>query len=271
MAKLSVRLPMVVGVFALATWTSAWAACDAAGADAAAIVAGREAIDHACPCGSAASRRDYRRYRRCATGVVDARVAARALPRDCRRQTLKHAKQSFRDGDCHSDVWLFGDSITVLYCDDLKAAHPEWTVTCLGVSGETTTDGLPRLVAELTRRPRPRVVVVEEGINDVAQATLMGSCDPEVSSALDNLQAMAHLGPVLFTTTVYRGCPITVEDPDIACYAEGACRLDLALRSWGAIDISLDVEEFVDFVHPNATGQRRIAAVVADAIAAVLP
>ncbi len=73
------------------TVVSADAACDAAGADAAAVVAGREAIDAACPCAAAVSRASYRR---CATLEVRARVAANQLSTACRRDVLRHAKLS---------------------------------------------------------------------------------------------------------------------------------------------------------------------------------
>ena len=68
-----------------------WASCDPAGADAAAVVAGRDAIDAACPCAAALSRASYRR---CATLAVRARVAANQLPTACRRDVLRHAKLS---------------------------------------------------------------------------------------------------------------------------------------------------------------------------------
>ena len=85
----------VVGRVLVVVSAPARAACDVTGVDAAAIAAGRDAIDEACPCAAAASRRDYRR---CATDVVTARVSAAELSRGCRRETLKHAKLSSADG-----------------------------------------------------------------------------------------------------------------------------------------------------------------------------
>jgi hypothetical protein len=81
----------VVTLVLVAMSAPASAACDVAGIDAAAIAAGRDAIDAGCPCAAATSRRDYRH---CATDVVKARVDAAQLSRGCRRETLRHAKLS---------------------------------------------------------------------------------------------------------------------------------------------------------------------------------
>jgi hypothetical protein len=82
---------MVPVVAAMVLPASVHAACDATSANAAFVASARDAIDDACPCAAAVSRREYRR---CATDVVNARVGAGLLSRGCRREALKHAKLS---------------------------------------------------------------------------------------------------------------------------------------------------------------------------------
>jgi hypothetical protein len=81
---------LTVGLLVLAAAGPARAACDVA-ANAAALSDARTAIDAACPCASAVSRG---LYRRCASDVVKARVAALQLSVECNREALRHAKQS---------------------------------------------------------------------------------------------------------------------------------------------------------------------------------
>jgi hypothetical protein len=92
MRSIHLRLAaFVVVTVGLAGSSTASAACDATGADATSIADGRAAIDDACPCASAASKGAYRK---CASGVVRARVLADLLASACRRDVLAHAKLS---------------------------------------------------------------------------------------------------------------------------------------------------------------------------------
>src|SRR5262249_34425745 len=91
MSKPWTSLAVALMLMFVSTVGPARAACAVTGADAAAVAAGRDAIDAGCPCAAAVSRRDYRR---CATDVVNARITAALLSRGCRRDTLKHAKLS---------------------------------------------------------------------------------------------------------------------------------------------------------------------------------
>src|ERR1700689_955777 len=78
--------------------------------------------------------------------------------------------------DTRPVIVAFGDSLTAGYGADpgksfpdflqrdLNAAGLKWRVVNLGVSGNTTTDGLSRLSAVLAYKPR--VTIVEFGGND---------------------------------------------------------------------------------------------------------
>jgi hypothetical protein len=80
-----------IAVCGLAAARPVLAACVPGGADAEALAAARAAIDLACSCPLAASRRAHVR---CARGAVAEQVAGGLLAPDCRREALRHARQS---------------------------------------------------------------------------------------------------------------------------------------------------------------------------------
>jgi hypothetical protein len=204
--------------------------------------------------------------------------------------------------DLRPAVWLFGDSITALYCPVLQQEQPEWNVVCLGVPGETTTQGLLRLQNELeTFQPGPAVVVVEQGTADclAADTEYYGSaggaivCDPSTPDApadvIGRLETMAELvrssGAVSFVATTLYTCPVAfvsscmaipIDDPgscpQFGCFVEEACSVGALVRAgsdpW--IDFSLPWTELPDYVHPSVLGRELLAGRVATAIAAAL-
>lgn len=199
---------------------------------------------------------------------------------------------------CTPEVWLFGDSITGLYCDNVQALHPEWHVTCLGVGGEQTGTGLTRLQSELaTRRPLPNFLVIEEGINNcVAHSSdACPEADQDPTWIINDLLAMRDathaVNPnikVFVTSTLYSdNCPIPdyagscLADgtcPSIRCFYNNACNLDAAIYSTftdppdTVIDITIPGTDFADLLHPNdPDGQNIVAQAVSDAIVPYIP
>jgi Ca2+-binding RTX toxin-like protein len=66
-------------------------------------------------------------------------------------------------------VWAVGDSITVLYADELAAARSHWTVVAKATGGDTSAHGLVRIAAALGAQPPPTppdVAVVLFSTND---------------------------------------------------------------------------------------------------------
>ncbi len=194
-------------------------------------------------------------------------------------------------------IWLFGDSVTGLYCDNLQIAHPEWDVQCLSVGSERTDQGLTRLTNLLSgcNPPQPKAVLIEEGANDAVTAnydpvTQEMSCHAQpqytMEQAYTNLQAMAdkvrtvaHGVPILATTLYTCPVPDSVTPclgdgtcPWLRCFSDDACTIT-SLVTGGSnsfVDFSLPSDEFTDALHPNATGQQILANRAGVAIASVL-
>ena len=133
----------VVALVLVVMSAPARATCDVTGVDAASIAAGRDAIDAGCPCAAAANRGDYRR---CATDIVQARVATALLARGCRRETLKHAKLSIcgRPGavvccrvrpDGHARHRVFSEAAKCVNSHALVACVSSWQSVPTGCDG----------------------------------------------------------------------------------------------------------------------------------------
>jgi lysophospholipase L1-like esterase len=199
--------------------------------------------------------------------------------------------------DTRPVVWLFGDSNIGFVCPIVRDEHPEWNVSCRGVSGESTTNGLLRLQTALADATvAPTVVLVFEGVNDAlywsdrydtSSGTLV--CDMGAATmAGTNLQAMADAvrergGTPLLTTTMYN-CPVIgvpcmnapVDDPtfcpNLRCLFDGACLVSQLVKDgptpW--VSFVLVQGQFMDLLHPNAAGSAVLAQRAADAIAAAL-
>lgn len=194
-------------------------------------------------------------------------------------------------------VWLFGDSITGLYCQPVQAAHPEWELRCAGVGAERTADGLPRLRDLLSTATSPAVVLIEEGVNDAAAAavahtvtsgTLTCNVTPPlwIDDTLANLDdmrtAIRDAGGVPIVASMLYLCPVPSEDscmalppddpsgcPDLRCFFDDACALNAGIT--GGFDPWVDFvlpsgDYFRDLLHPNEIG---IAYLVGQATAAI--
>lgn len=184
---------------------------------------------------------------------------------------------------CRPIVWVHGDSITNLYCDNLQTAHPEWIVVCQGQNGEKTADGLIRMTNNFaTVTPKPNIVVIEEGINDADTGV-----DPTVTES--NLAAMVSLVvnnnavPILDTSLVSDSCrdfpdqfgcfdlqgnPLTPCPPLVCQWDDWIRAQDPPLT---VCDVTIPGNDFADIVHPNEDGQNVIANAVAACITSILP
>lgn len=202
------------------------------------------------------------------------------------------------------NVWIFGNSIAQLICPPLTADHPEWNVVCVGVGGEQTTTGLPRLTGLLsTAEPPPTVVVIEEGINDAAAASFdytvtagTLTCNATAPSWIDtvfaNLQGMRDAvrerGGVPIVATLLYSCPVPSPGdtclalppddpgacPNLRCFFDDACGISAGIVAgtdpWADFVLPSG-DYFSDLLHPNANGKALLAVRAADAIAASLP
>lgn len=179
---------------------------------------------------------------------------------------------------CKPSLWLVGDSITNLYCDEVAALRPGWRIVCLGVGGEHTEDMKARLEHDLTfRLPYPSVVVIEGGINDVADGL-------PAEDAIANLADMAAMVdnsgmaiPVLATTLYSDRC---TANPEFGCLEGGPCPIPTCVLDAGICeqdDVTIVVnetipgDEFADLLHPNQDGQDRIAQAIVAAADALMP
>ncbi|HEV7735555.1 MAG TPA: SGNH/GDSL hydrolase family protein [Candidatus Binatia bacterium] len=198
-------------------------------------------------------------------------------------------------------VWLFGDSITALYCPLVRQAHPEWDVHCSGRPGEVTRDGMVRLEETFSASTvAPDVVLIEEAVNDcvvgagsfdVSDGVL--TCDlpnPFLpAGAASNLQTMAdtaraHGATPLLATPLYI-CPVPSGDtclslppdapdacPLLRCLFDDACQVTSLLMGGPTpvVDFALTAAFFFDLLHPNAAGRSVLASRAAEAIATAL-
>jgi lysophospholipase L1-like esterase len=196
-------------------------------------------------------------------------------------------------------VWLFGDFVTGLYCHEVVTAHPEWKVECLGKDGETTQAGKDRLADALrTAQPRPEVVVIAEGTNDLgvlsldydtARRACRGDPAAAAAGAMETLRTMVAsvravgATPIL-ATTLYR-CPVVSPGtclelppddptacPGLRCFYDGACELTALVRGAGEAwaDFAIPTSEFADALRPKPSGSHLIAGRAAAAVQAAL-
>jgi lysophospholipase L1-like esterase len=168
-----------------------------------------------------------------------------------------------------SDVAAFmGDSITQYW--DLAQYDPAPTLN-FGVAGDTTAQMLARFDEVISAAPG--VVVIQGGINDIAQNAVQ---DPAAPAGIDNIKAMAAAASAAGIRAIL--CSITptnyVQTPIISGTIEDFNRqlLELAQASGYlyadyydvmlAADGSQNTSLFMDGVHPNAAGYAKMWAVI---------
>jgi lysophospholipase L1-like esterase len=158
---------------------------------------------------------------------------------------------------------------------------------------------MDRLASALrSAHPRPDVVLIEEGVNDVAvlgvnydtaRRACQGDSAATVAAAMLNLRTMVAavraIGatPIL-ATTLYR-CPVKSdgtcmalppndpkECPGLRCFYDGACELTALVRAGGEpwADYAIPGHQFADLLHPKPSGSRLLAERAAAAIQTLL-
>lgn len=182
-----------------------------------------------------------------------------------------------------STVLVLGDSLSAGYGLKRSAAYPallsekaaasgfDLTVLNAGVSGDTTAGGLRRLPGLLHRRID--VLVIELGINDAFRGV-------PVSQIEANLQAIIDLSKRRYPEVriVIAGMQLPQKSGEDYLTAFGAIFPELATRNDAALipfllrgvagDPALNQ---ADLLHPNASGQKILAATVWPVLQSVLP
>jgi len=168
-------------------------------------------------------------------------------------------------------VMVFGDSLSAAYnlsmeqgwvrivARRVEAAKLPWQVVNASITGETTSGGLSRLAEDL-RRHKPAIVVIELGANDA----LRGLPVAGMRSNLEKMVRMvkqARAEPVLVGMMIPPNYGIDYAAQFRDMYAKLASRNDAALVPFLLEGVagrpSLNLE---DGIHPNAEGQKIVAA-----------
>lgn len=178
-------------------------------------------------------------------------------------------------GDRHAA--LPPGSVVVVLGDSISAGHglaPEqawpvllaeqsgWRVINAGVSGDTTADGLARLPDQLEAH-RPAAVILELGGNDLLRRM------PD-ATARDNLKRMVALVRAAGAEPILMATPrpslagaVFARLSDAEFYAAVAKAEKVFLIDGVLSDVLSEAGLKLDQLHPNAEGQRRVAAGVA--------
>ena len=153
-------------------------------------------------------------------------------------------------------VVAFGDSLTFGTGVGTGESYPEVLAQLIGrrvvkagVPGEITADGLPRLAAVLEQE-QPALLLLCHGGND-----LLRRLDSRQTG--ENLRAMIRLAREREVAVVL----IAVPAPP-ALYEELAKEFSLPVEAKILPEILADSRLKSDYIHPNATGYRRLAEAV---------
>lgn len=174
-------------------------------------------------------------------------------------------------------VWCLGGSTTACWevPDDMTwpsalqlQLGSEWEVLNMGVAGATSGAELARLGHELTRRPKPEVVIVYDGVNDVYVSGLQPAISTRVALWQRNhalMQAYCALAGVRLVEVVQatRG---TSGGEDGFGAAEGLEALVATKTGVDGRRIMPGPDVYVDWCHCNDDGNRAIARFVAPLI-----
>jgi acyl-CoA thioesterase-1 len=171
-------------------------------------------------------------------------------------------------------VAFLGDSITAGYGLTAEEAYPAlveaglrarpatagWTVANGGVSGDTSAGGLRRI--DWLLKAKPAVVVIVLGGNDGLRGLPVAALEANLRGIIAKVRATGAK-PMLIGMRV----PLNL-GPDYAAafaavYPRLAAELDVPLLPFLLEGVAMQPQlNQADQIHPNAEGQRRVAALV---------
>jgi len=177
-------------------------------------------------------------------------------------------------------IVIFGDSISAgfgldagqsfpdLLEKDLEARGLQYRVVNMGVSGDTTQDGLSRM--SLAVAEKPRIVVLELGGNDGLRGIPASLTQQNLAQMIEAFQG-AGAKVVLAGMSLPPNYGAAFIKKFEAVYTElgakfGVARIPFLLEGVGGHD------EFMqrDGLHPNAAGARKVEAIVVKALLPLL-
>ena len=169
-------------------------------------------------------------------------------------------------------IVAFGDSLSAGYGadpgksfpdflqKDLDAAGLHWHVINLGVSGNTTTDGLVRL-REVLRR-KPRITIVEFGGNDGLRGLPVETTRANLEQIIEMLQG-AGSKVILAGMTLPPNYGPDYIQPFQQVYTDLAAKYKLTRIPFLLSDVALHPELMQrDGIHPTAEGNEIVAKTV---------
>ncbi len=156
-------------------------------------------------------------------------------------------------------IVFLGDSITAGYGLDPSQAYPAlisipgMTTVNLGVSGDTSADGLQRLRDYFTGGATPRLVVIALGANDILHGVSVDETEANLNAAVAECQ---NYGAAVLLCGVK--IPFKFDTASIFEYVAGKNHVPLVpdIMMGEAFDPHLLQE---DEMHPTAEGQKIIA------------
>jgi acyl-CoA thioesterase I len=174
--------------------------------------------------------------------------------------------------DTRPAIVAFGDSLTAGFGadpgksfpdflqKDLDAAGLHWRVVNLGVSGNTTTDGVSRLSEVVARKPR--VTIVEFGGNDGLRGLPIETTRANLEQIIQTLQS-AGSKIVLAGMTLPPNYGPDYIKPFQQVYADLAAKYRLTRIPFLLSDVALHPNLMQrDGIHPKAEGNEIVATTV---------
>ena len=192
----------------------------------------------------------------------------------------KSAEAPAQTKDARPVIVCFGDSLTAglgldsgqsypdLLQHELDAQGDRYRVVNLGVSGETTQDGLERLGMVLTEKPA--VVIVEFGANDGLRGQPAANIERNLSRMIEAIQK-AGAQVLLAGITLPPNYGVDYLHRFDAIYPALASKYKVPLIPFLLVNVAGNTGLMQrDGLHPNAAGTRIVAATVWKALEPLL-
>jgi len=173
-----------------------------------------------------------------------------------------------RPPDTRPAIVCFGDSLTAGFGVDPGKSYPDllqqeldrrgyhYRVVNLGVSGDTTQDGLARL--PLVFSEKPRIVVLEFGANDGLRGQPVSISEKTLALMIEALQKAGARVVLAGITLPPNYGPEYVHQFD-AMYSDLASRYKLPLLPFLLAGVAVNTKLMQsDGLHPNAEGTRLV-------------
>lgn len=151
-------------------------------------------------------------------------------------------------------VWCFGDSISRQLCSGV--AHTKqgrnWQMVNHGMGGETSTQGIKRLIELLHFENTPDVVFVQYGTNDILAGSLVGRPGNQPADVFDRLERMEAILERYGVDMIWTTTPVRARaDTGDAFLDDYLHRHSMLNRKIKRVTMRSRPEKFQDFGHPK--------------------